>query len=280
MFLFSSLVHGMESEREDTGNKTSEEQKNEGPSFLGRCKQGIESQVSKTAQTAKAHPFVSTTLAALLGVGIYKNNERVRRTTRKAWAQVTEGVKSKLILPAYMKYLELQEYGVTKEDLLKVAALLVGGILLKKAHDKFDFGALGKTTVHKGLGWLEALWKKHPYIIVGILSGLGMSATGLYVYKTLTIPTKKRAITPMDYFLLDLHGNLRDSFKKSPQLKEFVVKGSLTALVESEAFMNFVCSLSEEQQEYVYSLINEHSETSADYGDVPEGAEQVINQAL
>lgn len=273
VFFFSSLVHGMTPDGgkevlSDDIDTEKSEHKEKGFGLLRQCKEGIEKQVCQVVHTAKEHPFLSLALASLLGIGIYKKSERVRRDTRKIWTRTTDSVKSRFILPTYMKYLELQEYGITKGDMLTIGALIAGGILLKKAHDTFDFTALSKAGLHKGIEFLEFLWHKHPYIVIGLLSGLGITAVGLHVYKALTIPTKKRSVTPMDYFLLDLQGSLRDNFKKSSQLKEFVIKGSLTALVESEAFMNFVCSLSEEQQEYVYSLINEHSETSTDSSDL------------
>lgn len=220
---------------------------------------------STLKEKVRLHPVLTAFALSLAGVGCYKKSNRINGAAVRSLVQNTKtAVEHKVLWPLYVKYAEIKEHGITLKDAGRVGITALVAWGLKKAQSSYNLFSLGTEYLKQGAEAINKFRQEHPKTVALTLVGLGSAALALRLYKSVAIPYRTQLLSPLDQFLLAVGAHVRKIFLQSTQLRSLIMseKGDLSSFVESEEFVEFLSSLTDEQQVYIYSLINECQESA------------------
>jgi hypothetical protein len=264
-FFFSGVTVGMTNTQHETSSlpKTGNSQKDgtqtvkDKQSLLGELRDYGHKKLSRAFEGIKAHPVLATGIAGTLCIFAYQRNAQVQAEVNKGMRSMKEFLKFKVLVPGYVKYEEMKEQGPTIKEFLGLCIALGAWWGIKKVHDTYNFIELTKQWAQKGRKGVENFWHDHPRIVLSTLGALGLAALTFRLYKAAALPLKTKFLMPMDSFLLRSGSKMRNVLFSDADLQNLIT-GDLTELIESESFNELMSTLSEEQQEYIYSLVEDY----------------------
>ncbi len=215
---------------------------------------------SAVKEKVQEHPVLTALALSIVGIGCYKNSNHINGEKIRSLIQSTKtAVEHKILVPLYVKYTEVKEQGITLKDAgtLGITALTAWG--LKKAQSTYNVIALATDYLKKGAEAVNKFRQEHPKTVALMLATLGSAALFLRLYKSVAIPKRTQLLSPLDQFLLAVGAHVRKNFLQCPRLRSLIMsdQGDLSSFIESEEFIEFLSSLTDEQQIYISSLINE-----------------------